>query len=360
MRKRILVCLIFFSLVSFLACNQISKTKYNKYTDSFFDTFDTVTVIMAYTKDKEDFDNYFNKIHERFRELHKLYDKYNNYDGVNNIKTINDYAGIKPIKVQKEIMDLIIFSKDWHKKTTGLTNIALGPVLEIWHEYRTEGIENPENAKIPPMEDLEEAFKNTNINKIILDIENSTVFLADKQMRIDVGAVAKGFATEIVAQEIMAQGMQSGIINAGGNVRTIGKPLDGKRERWGIGIQNPNRPIFSDDPNLDVAFIRNSSMANSGDYQRFYTVNNKILHHIINPKTLMPASYYQAVTVVSEDSGLVDFLSTEFFLLPYEESRALADRLDGVEVLWIIDEDTIEITPGMKKLLKNYGASDKK
>lgn len=362
MKKATTALTVVLALLLFLSgCSRAPRSEYHKYSNSFFDTFDTMVQVVGYAKSEEEFNRYFEKSHTRFQRLHRLYDIYNNYEGINNIKTINDNAGIKPVKVDKEIIDLILFAKDWYARTGGRTNIALGPVLRIWHDYRTEGIDDPQNAKLPPLDDLREAAKHTDINKVIVDTKNSTVYLADPKMSLDVGAVAKGFAAEIVAQEIIAEGMTSGIISAGGNVRAFGKPLDGVRERWGIGIQDPNKSIVSDNPTiLDTVFVNDASVVSSGDYQRYYIVDGKVYHHLIDPATLMPATYYRAVTVVTPNSGLADFLSTTAFLMPYEESRALIESLDGVEALWVMPDGKVEVTDGMKKMLKSYGASDRK
>jgi FAD:protein FMN transferase len=363
----ILMSVIMTGLV-FTGCQQEVKKevkteeiKYTKYSDSFFDAFDTITMVVAYTKNEEEFRTYFDKIKGRFEELHKLYDIYNDYEGINNVKTINDNAGIKPVKVKKEIIDLLEFAKEWDKKTGDRTNIAMGSVLSIWHDYREEGKNDPDEAKLPPMEKLKEAKKYTDINKVIVDAKNSTVYLEDKNMSLDVGAVAKGYATELAAKEIMAAGLKSGIISAGGNVRTLGKPLDNIRERWGIGIQDPGKDVLSDGDNLlDTIFVNNASIVSSGDYERFYTVNGKNYHHLIDPTTLMPGDYYHAITIVTENSGLADFLSTTGFLLPYEESRKLIESIDGVEALWVMKDGKIEATDGMKKIMKSNGATGAK
>lgn len=356
---------LFLLLLIFTGCSPKEKpeekVEYSKYGDSFFDTFDTMTQVVGYTKSEQEFRTYFDKIHARFLQLHKLYDIYNNYEGMNNIKTINDNAGIKPVKVDKEIIDLILFAKDWYKRTGGKTNIAMGSVLSIWHEYREAGIDDPENAKLPPMEELREALKHTDISKVIVDTKNSTVYLEDERMSLDVGAIAKGFATEIVAREIMADGFTSGLISAGGNVRALGKPLDGVRERWGIGIQNPDKSIINEEQNLlDTIFLNNASVVSSGDYQRFYVVNGKPYHHLIDPDTLMPGNYYRAVTIVTEDAGIADFLSTTAFLMPYEQSRALVESLEGVEAVWVMPDGKVEATEGMKRMMKSHGATGAK
>lgn len=359
MKKRILLILIFLvSLSILIGCEK--KSIYEKHTDSFFDTFDTITQIVAYTESKEEFDSYIDIMHNRFLELHQLFDKYNNYEGVNNIKTINDNAGIAPVKVDKEIIDMLLFSKEWYEKAGEETNIAFGPVIKIWSQYRDIAEANPEDAKLPPRSDLENANRFTDMDKVIIDEKNSTVYLEELHMSLDVGAVAKGYATEIVAREIQNHGLTSGIISAGGNIRTIGKPLDGLRERWGVGIQNPDLSVSANSNILDTVFINDASVVSSGDYQRFYMVGDKVIHHIIDPKTLMPADYFHAVTIITPDSGLADFLSTSVFLLPYEESRKLVESLDDVEAIWVLKDGTIEATDGMKKLMKSQGATGAK
>lgn len=327
-----------------------------RYTDSFFDTFDTVVTVVAYTNTEEEFDAYYEEIYNRFVELHRLYDIYNNYEGLNNIKTINDNAGIQAVEVDKEIIDLILFSKEWYGRTGGKVNIAMGSVLKLWHDYRQEAWDDPENAKIPPMTDLIEASKHTDIDDVIVDEEKGTVYIADSKMSLDVGAVAKGYATEIVAKEIISKGFDSGMISSGGNIRAIGKPLDGVRDKWGVGIQDPNKSIFSEDNLLDVIYITDSSVASSGDYQRYYIVDGVRYHHIIDPETLMPADYYRAVTVMTQDSGVADFMSTALFVLPYEESLAVAESLK-VEAVWVFADGSVEATEGMKSVMLSHGAT---
>ena len=362
MRQITAKCMTILLMILFLSgCQTVQKNEYSKFNESFFDTFDTLTQVVGYTKSEQEFQVYVQKIHGRFQELHRYYDIYNNYEGLNNVKTINDNAGIKPVKVDQEIIDLILFAKEWYKQTEGKTNIAMGAVLEIWHEYREKGMDDPQNAKLPPMEVLQNAVAHTDMDKIIVDTENSTVYLADQWMSLNVGAIAKGYATEIVAKEIMAEGFTSGIISAGGNIRVLGKPLDGIRERWGVGIQNPDKLIVSDEQNmLDTIFLNNASVVSSGDYQRYYFVDGKAIHHLIDPQTLMPGEYYRAVTVVAKDSGIADLLSTEVFLLPYEQSRKLVENFEGAEAIWVMADGTIESTDGMKKIMKSQGATGAK
>lgn len=356
MRNKLTILLLAVILmVNITGCRQ---TKYEKHSDSFFGSFDTYTAIVGYTQSEKEFETYFNLINSRFAELHKLYDKYNTYDGINNIKTINDNAGIKPVKVEKEIIDLILFSKEWYSKTNGKVNIALGPVLEIWHDYFVDAQYDPGNTDIPSMEKLKAASLLTDINKVIIDEENRTVFLKEKGMSLDVGAVAKGFATEIVAREVEEAGFVSGILSPGGNIRVIGQPMDGVRQRWGIGIQDPDKPVVNDVENtLDIIYINDASVVSSGDYQRYYIHDGKRIHHIIDPDTLMPGDNFRSVTVVAEDAGIADYLSTALFLLSYEEGLTLVENLEGIEAVWVMPDKTIRFSDGMKSMLRSQGAT---
>lgn len=356
--KKTISILLILSIAAAILSGCSARVEYEKYTDTFFDSFDTITQIVGYAKSEEEFDEYAVMIHDRMLELHKLYDKYNSYEGINNVKTINDMAGKEPVVVEKELLDLIVFSKDMYNKTNQRTNIAFGAVLSIWSQYRDEAESDPTKGAIPPLEDLQAASEYTDINKVIVDVENSTVFLEDPQMSLDVGAVAKGFAAEIVSQEMKAEGFESFIMSAGGNIRAVGKPLDGIRKRWGVGIQNPDKDLFGDGSNtIETIFVNDASVVSSGDYQRYYMVGNQRIHHIIDPVTLMPADNYRAVNVVIEDSGLADYYSTEVFLLPYEESKALVESVDGLEAIWVFADGTIEMSEGFRKIALSEGAS---
>ena len=357
--KRIAIIFAVLSILLAPGCTKTAESEYARYTDSFFDTFDTLVIVTAYTKSEAEFKAYFELIKGRFQELHRLYDIYNSYEGINNLKTINDRAGQETVEVEQEIIDLILFAKEWHGRTHGRVNIALGPVLQIWHRYRTEGLDDPQNAALPPLELLQKARERTDLEQVIVDPEKGTVYLAEPGMSLDVGAIAKGYAAELAAREAAAAGLSSGLISAGGNVRVIGRPLDGVRERWAIGIQEPEASIFGESDNLlDTIFINDGAVVSSGDYQRYYTEGGKRYHHLIDPETLMPADHYRAVTVVAGDSAVADYLSTELFLLPYAESRALADSLDGVEAIWVMPDGEVKITRGLEAMLKSRGATN--
>lgn len=355
----VLVCLVAMA-VALSGCRNSVAAGYFKYSYEFLGSFDTVVRIIGYARSQDEFEKMAKLGETRFMELHRLFDIYHDYDGINNIKTINDNAGIEPVGVSREIIDLILFSTEWYEKTGGTVNIAMGPVLNIWHEYRERGIDNPDEAALPPMTSLMEARQFCDISRVIVDPETQTVFLPVKGMRLDVGAVAKGYATEIVARELQQKGYSSFLISAGGNVRCVGQPLESTRTKWGIGILDPDGDLSNNEEStLDTVYISQGSVVTSGDYQRYYEVDGKRYHHLIDPETLMPADYYRSVTVYVEDSGVADFMSTTLFLLPYEESRKLAEAM-GVEALWVFPDGKLEITEDMKAMLKVLGGATNK
>ena len=338
-------------------CSQAPTSSYTKYSYEFMGVFDTVMQIVGYSKTQDEFDEMCRQAEARFLDLSRLYDIYLDYEGINNIKTINDNAGKSPVAVEQEIIDLLLFSKEWYAKTNGTCNIALGAVLRIWHDYREEGLADPLKAELPPMDKLLEANKHTDISKVIVNKENRTVYLEDEKMLLDVGSVAKGFATEVVANELEELGYTSFIISSGGNIRAKGSPLDGLRPNWGIGIQNPDGNVLDpDDTPLDIVYLSDASVVTSGDYQRYYTVNGIKYHHLIDPGTLMPANQFRSVTVVTKDSGLADFMSTILFIAPYEEGQRIAKEF-GIDAFWVMQDGTVAATDTLIPMLKNLGGA---
>ena len=345
-KKLVTISLILTILITTTSC---SVKEQKKYSAQFLELFNTITEIIAYSDSKEDFSAFAQLIYDNLEEYHKLYDKYNNYDGINNIKTINDNAGIKPVKVDQRIIDLLLFSKNQYQQSEGKVNIAMGSVLEIWHEYREDGINNPETASLPPMEQLEAANMHTDIDKLIIDEASSTVYLSDANMRLDVGAIAKGYATEQVSQIAKNNGYKNFLLSVGGNVRSMGTKGP-KKELWSVGIQNPDKT--SEKKSLYTLSLTNLSLVSSGNYERYYTVNGKVYHHIIDPVTLMPAEYFTSVSIVCEDSGLADALSTTIYNMPLEEGKALIDSLEDVEALWVLPNGEIKYSEHFEELIK--------
>jgi thiamine biosynthesis lipoprotein len=197
---------------------------------------------------------------------------------------------------------------------------------------------------------------------LLIDRENSTVSLRYPDMRLDVGAVAKGYAVERAVGRVREAGLRSGIINAGGNVAVVGGPLDG-RAAWNIGVRAPAPAPDAGTGTgkdaseiLDILYLSGGSAVTSGSDQRYFTAEGRRWHHIIDPKTLFPAEGMSAaVTVLHLDSAVADILSTAAFILPRDKARALLAE-HGAEALWIMPDGAKLATPGYLKLSKLGGS----
>ena len=345
--KRIAVLLLVVLQLGISGCVQ-GVTRYQA---EFLSLFDTVTTIVGYSKNQSEFASLAGQIKDKLTEYHRLFDIYNTYEGINNLKTINDNAGKTPVKVDKALVDMLLFAKEQYVLTGGKTNIALGSVLEIWHDYREEGTLDPLDATLPPAGMLEEAARHTDIEDVVIDTEASTVYLSDPALRLDVGAVAKGYAVEKTAEWFENKGISSLLLSIGGNVRAIGgKPGGNGQEPWNIGIKNPDKesPVTE----LGNVLITGYSVVSSGSYERYYTVDGIRYNHIIDPDTLMPATYFAGVTLICRDSAVADVLSTALFTMPLEKGKAFITAVDGVEALWILNTGEIIYSEGFKNFLK--------
>ncbi len=346
MCRKLTACLL--TIVFIFNLTACGTTKLKRFDASFLELFDTVTTITGYAKDKEEFTEYAQMIYNNLKEYHELYDIYNDYDGMNNIKTINDNAGVKPVKVDQRIIDLLIFAKKAYEFTHGKMNVAFGAVLSVWHDYRTRGVDDPVNAELPPMDLLKEKSGHTDINKLIINEEDSTVYLEDPEMSLDVGAVAKGYATEKVANIAYEDGFKSGSISVGGNVRTLDPKADSK-EAWNIGIQNPD--LESKDKYLYILNLENMSLVTSGVYERYYTVDGKQYHHIIDPDTLMPSDYFLSVSIVTKDSGMADALA-KIINMPFDEGLKIIESLPDTDALWVFKNGDVKYSSHFESYIK--------
>ncbi len=350
MKKIITICLC----LTVLLLSGCARTETKRYQAEFLSLFDTVTTIVGYSDSEEHFKEFAEQARAKIEEYHQLYDIYNKYEGINNVKTINDNAGKAPVEVDRRIIDMLKFARDEYEATSGAVNVALGAVLSIWHDYREAGLNDPENAELPPMELLKEAATHTDPDDVVIDEAASTVFLKDPEMSLDVGAVAKGYAVEQVARYFESRGVTSLLLSVGGNVRAIGEKLiaspDGNKS-WTIGVQNPDKE--SAETEIFSVLVNGSSVISSGIYERYYTVGGQQYHHIIDPATLMPAEYIAQVTIFCPDSGLGDALSTAVFNMPFERGRAYVESLESAEAAWVMLDGSIKYSSGFQEYLKN-------
>lgn len=315
--------------------------KYLKQSATFYNSFDTIIDVTYFTQDEKEFDRYLDFTYKEYQRLHRLFDTFHNYEGLVNAKTVNDKAGGDPVKVPDELFDLVSFSLDHRQDVLGKVNIGIGRAVSLWNQAREE-------KKLPDPEKLKGISAHVDPSNILLDPEKKTIQITDPEMAMDLGAVAKGYATEKIAQELETMGLKHGLISAGGNVRTIGGPIDG-REEWSVGIADPR----ADEESALACVVKvgaDMSVVTSGDYQRYFIVDGVRYHHILDPKSLSPLTLYPSVTVISPDSGLADLLSTAFFLSNKEEAEEIRKNFPGqkIDLIWVDKDEKISCTPDIE------------
>lgn len=362
MNKRKISLLVVIALLFSLLASCKPKVRM-KFSFDYFDSFDTLVKATGYFFTQEEADKFDKKLAERLKYYDNLFDCHKEHEGVNNVYTINKMAGKEKVKVDKALLDLISQSKTLGLKYDSRVNIAFGAVIELWEKSMTEALENDElKAATPDIEVLKERAKNASLNNIIIDKEESTIYITDERTKINLGSVAKGYAVELICNELKEDGFDSVVLSAGGNVKTIGHPNGETKRKWTVGVENPYSAseMKEDDSEIyDILYTMDKAIVTSGDYQRyFYGLDNVKYNHIIDTRTLSSARNFTAVTVITKDSGIADFLSTLLFTLTYEEGAEVIKDFPDTEALWINFDNTEFYTDGLKHYSKSLGATN--
>ena len=315
---------------------EIRKTTYT----SFEAGFDTVFYLTFYSSaSDETLKGIFDECVELAYSYHQLFDIYHTYEGVNNIKTINDNAGIEPVTVQSDIIEMLVLAKEMNEMSNGEFDVTYGAVLKLWHNWREEA-ESTGTGPVPDQAQLLEAQKNVGWQHIQIDEENSTVYIDQEGISLDVGGIAKGFTVEKLASFLTSKGIDTAIINFGGNNRVLGTKPDGSA--WGLGIEQPGTSSAM----VAIKLNGETSAVTSGDYHRYYlSEDGNLYHHIIDPQTLFPSIHFHSVTIYTKDSGYADALSTSLFTMSVEDGQKLLDEFNTLHpdtpasAVWMMDED---------------------
>ena len=328
-------------ILTMAGCAAQAKPK-TRYQATLLDLFDTVSSITGYAESEDAFRETVGKIQTEREEYDCLYGIYNEYPGKVNLCTINSHPG-ETLEVDQRIIDLLLFAREIDKKSGHRTDAMLGSVLRIWHEAREAGIADPANARIPEEAVLRAAAEHTGFQFLEVDPKKNTVRITDPEAKLDVGALAKGYAVQRIA-EMLPEGI---LLSVGGNVVATGGKPDGAE--WIVGIQDPDG---GETGYLHKILLRKGAVVTSGDYQRYYVAEGKTWHHIIDPETLMPGNRWRGVTVVCKDSGIGDALSTSLFLMDQEEGNQLLKEY-GAEAMWIAPDGSEFFSAGFQALIKD-------
>ena len=313
MKKLFTLCLTIILVITLVGCNK----KMYKYSMFYMDTYIEVKL---YDIDKDTSDKLFKDIDKIYKEYHELSDRYNEYEDVINVYYLNNTLKVgDKIEINSKLSNLIEFGLKAYKDTNGYINIGLGNVIDIWKKYREVGKDIPKTYELMNV--------NVDINNISL---KDNIYSKKKDVKLDLGSYAKGYATEEVGKYLENNGYSKYLINAGGNVK-VGKSY--KTSKYSVGLEEP----FNTSNIYKTLSVENVSIVTSGSYQRYYKVDDKVYSHIINPKTLFPDNYTKSVTVITNNSAYADIMSTYLFMLPIEDGLNIVNNNDEIEAIWYSD-----------------------
>ena len=303
----------------------------------------TDTILMgvsfSFTAVNENEDLARNAIQKSIEEVIRIEKLISSWDKNSQTSLINRNAGNELTKVDNELFSLIKRSKKVSDLTEGHFDITFASIDNIWN------FNNAKMDNIPTDKIISESISKIGYKKIILLEENKTVFLKDKGMKIGFGAIGKGYAANRVKQIMLEMGINSGVINAGGDLLSWGTKPDGSN--WSIGITDP-----TDEKNI-ISWLKISDLAvvTSGNYEKYIEIDGKKYCHIINPKTGWPVKNIASVTIICPDAELADALATSVFVLGIKKGMELINRLKDTECLIIDNNNDILVS---KNLNKNY------
>jgi thiamine biosynthesis lipoprotein len=287
---------------------------------------DTLVSIKVYGRDDEKLRK---AVAEAYAEMQRIADLTNRFPArgtaehaASDVCRINDMAGIKPVTVDPDVFAMLERSRTWRHRTGGAFDVTIGPVMDLWGF----GGKHPH---VPKRDELAARLALVGSDRLLLKRRDRTAFLEKAGMGLDLGAAAKGYATEKAMRVLERNGIEKAIIDAGGTIRVLGNNAEGAP--WRIGIKNP----ADSGGILAVLALEDSAAATSAGYFRCFDSGRKRFHHILDPGTGYPATENASVTVVAKDAGTADILSTALFVLPPERALEMVKKLDGVEVFLV-------------------------
>ncbi len=303
------------------------------------DTFCTITVVSP-SKEKAR-----TAIDAGYEEIGKL-DRYlNNFSPDSEISAVSREAGIKPVRVSMETMDLMQKTLGISHITNGAFDPTIAPVLKLW---KFSG--RPADPSLPSDDAIKNALKLVDFNKIQLTSASSAIYLKDAGMELDLGGIAKGYAADRAVEAIKAKGIKAALVAIAGDIRGYGVSAGGNA--WKVGIQDP-RPEHtnSDKPWEDIfasVQLKDSAISTAGDYQRFFMKDGKRYHHIIDPLTGYPSdSGLISVSVIAPEGYMADGIDTAILILGAEKGMKLLES-KGIDGILVTSDKKILVTEKMK------------
>ncbi|MBZ4665282.1 FAD:protein FMN transferase [Mahella sp.] len=325
-KRLVLLCLIMISLLPIIsACGKEPE----KTVETEF-LMDTLMELTAYGPNGE------KAIDAAMGRIKKIDDLMSVSSETGDVYKVNKSAGQNPVKVSDETMYVVQTAQHYSQLSDGAFDITVGPLVNLW------GIGKKE--EVPSQTAIDGAKALIDYRKLQIDVSSGTIGLPERNMSIDLGAIAKGYAGDEAARIFKEYGVKSGIISLGGNVVVVGARPDGNP--WRVGIQNPFKPTGN---YVAVVEETDKTVVTSGTYERYFIKDGKRYHHILDPSTGYPADNGLAsVSIISDKSIDADALSTTVFLLGPEKGMELVEELSDVECIMITNDKKITVSSGLK------------
>lgn len=282
-------------------------------------------------------------LEKAFDRVKELGDKITVNQPGSEIDEINQQAGIKPVKVSDDIYPLVKRAYEYSEDVSGGFDMAIGPVTQLWHI-------GFDDAQKPSQEEINQALQLVEHEKVILNDAEQTVYLQEKGMQLDLGAIAKGYITDEVVKVLKENNVTTAIVDLGGNVYVLGQSPRGENTDWTVGIQDPNQAR-----NTVIGTVKesNKTLVTSGIYERYLEVDGKKYHHLFDPDTGYPFDNDIAgVTVITDESIDGDGLSTAVFSMGVKKGLDYVDKLENVDVIFVTKDDQVYVSKGIETSFK--------
>lgn len=322
---RLLIVVIAFFVIAPLMSQEIAQRRTVKLMGSRFD----ITVV---AKDSTIANAY---IEDAISEITRIEKLISSWDAESQTSMINKNAGIKPVKVDRELFELIERAKQISKITDGAFDISFASLDKVW-------LFDGSMTRKPTEEEITNSVAKIGYQNIVMDYENQTVFLKLSGMKIGFGAIGKGYAADKVRTMLKGRDVAGGIINASGDLTSWGHQPDGSD--WMVGITNPlnKNKVFSWFPIVDAA------VATSGNYEKFVEFGGVKYSHIIDPRTGYPATGLVSVTIFANSAELCDALATSIFITGTETGIDIINQIKGVECIVVDDQNKIHTSKNIQ------------
>lgn len=290
----------------------------------------TVVQMTFYEGDRANFDN---AAEAGFAEIKRLEAIFSSYKPDSDISKISQSAGGKPVKVSPEVIEVLDKALMISDLSNGAFDPTVGALGKVWGY-------SGERKYVPSKEELAKILPLVDYHQIIVDKANNTVGLKKNGMVLNLGGVAKGYIVSKAVEALKREGVERGIVHAGGDMTVFQKD---EKTPFTIGIQHPRESKL-----LGEAFVFNGAVATSGDYERYFIKDGVRYHHILDPKTGYPANKNRSVTIIAEDPTLADGLSTAVFVMGPDKGMELIEKLKGVEGVIVDAEGKVKVSSGFK------------